>query len=132
MAADVAPKGPAKTAAVEADDGLSGLWDLIVQPLSEAGLLAEADGLAVEMCIRHFRAARAASDDLSRGESTVWDRKNERSMKNPSEVVFRSESMAFLEYAKQLGMTFMSRARTPSLKGDADGEANPFAPAAGG
>ena len=127
-AADVRPLAPAKPEAVVADEVLSGLWDEIVPELDAAGLLAQSDGPAVELCLRHFRAARAASDDLARGSSTMWDEKNQRSMKNPAEVVFRSESMAFLEYAKQLGMTFVSRARTPgSATGGAD--ENPFSTA---
>lgn len=126
-AADAPPQAPAKPKAVAEDDVLSELWDVIVPEVDRAGLLSPADGPAVEMCLRHFRAARSASDELAAGSATVWDAKNERSMKNPAEVVFRSESLAFLEYAKQLGMTFVSRARTPSAKGDVDGEANPFA-----
>lgn len=54
------------------------------------------------------------------------DEKNGRDMKNPAEVVFRSESDMFLKYASQLGMTFVSRARTPAAKG-ADDDVNPFA-----
>ena len=82
------------------------------------------------MCLRHFRAARDASDALAAGEPTTWDAKNGREMKNPAEVVFRSESSAFLEYAKQLGLTFVARARTP-VKGSDDGEGNPFAASSG-
>ena len=126
-AADVPALAPCKPDAVASDEALSALWDEIVPGLDEAGLVSPADASAVEMCLRHFRAARAASDELAVSTSTVWDGKNQRPMKNPSEVVFRSESLAFLEYAKQLGMTFVARARTPgSATGGAD--ANPFAP----
>lgn len=124
---------PVKTAAVVADPVLSQLWDEIVPELDRAGLLAPSDGLAVEMCLRHFRAARVASDELAGATATVWDAKNERTMKHPAEVVFRSESLAFLEYAKQLGMTFVARARTPGAGSGAGGtdagEDNPFLPA---
>lgn len=125
-AADAPATAPAKPQAVKDDQVLSGLWDEIVPEVDRAGLLSPADGPAVELCLRHFRAARSASDELAGGTATVWDQKNERPMKNPAEVVFRSESLAFLEYAKQLGMTFVSRARTPSAREDADGEPNPF------
>lgn len=127
-AADVPAMAPRKPAKVVADPELSVLWDEIVPQLDQAGLLAPSDAPAVELALRHFRAARDASDDLAKGQPTVWDEKNGRLMKNPAEVVFRSESLAFLEYCKQLGMTFVSRARTPSVKGAADGEPNPFAP----
>lgn len=130
-AADAPAEAPLKPAAVSDDQALSDLWDAIVPEVDRAGLLTPADGPAVEMCLRHFRAARAASDELAAATATVWDHKNERPMKNPAEVVFRSESLAFLEYAKQLGMTFVSRARTPSSKGDVDGEANPFSASVG-
>ena len=126
-AADVPALAPLKPDEVATDEVLSGLWDLIVPQLDEAGLVSPADGPAVELCIRHFRAARAASDELAQGQATVWDDKNGRPMKNPAEVVFRSESLAFLEFAKQLGMTFVARARTPAASKGADDGGNPFA-----
>lgn len=129
-AAEVNPAEPTMPKKVREDDELRELWEEIVPDLLDAGLLAKSDGPAIEMAIRHFRAARDASDDLSIGEPTVWDEKNARPMKNPSEVVFRSESLAFLEYAKQLGMTFAARARTPMPKGADGGDANPFIPQA--
>lgn len=126
-AAAVAPaRAPRMPDAVEADAELSRLWGEIVPELDAAGLVSPSDGAAIEMCLRHFRAARAASDELAEGDATTWDAKNGRPMKNPAEVVFRSESLAFLEYAKQLGMTFVTRARTPMAKGADDG-GNPFA-----
>ena len=131
VAAEVPALSPLKPGAVAADEVLSELWDLMVPGLDAAGLVSPSDGPAVELCLRHFRAARAASDDLARGEPTVWDAKNARPMKNPSEVVFRSESLAFLEYAKQLGMTFVSRARTPAATKGADDGGNPFASGVG-
>lgn len=60
----------------------------------------------------------------------MWDEKNGREMKNPAEVVFRSESLAFLEYGRQIGLTFGARARTPMV-GGAEDDGNPFAPAQG-
>lgn len=131
VAAEVPALAPLKPEAVVDDETLSALWDLIVPGLDAAGLVSPSDGPAVELCLRHFRAARDASDHLASGKPTVWDAKNERPMKNPSEVVFRSESLAFLEYAKQLGMTFVSRARTPAATKGADDGGNPFASGVG-
>lgn len=129
-AAEVSVGAPVKPDAIAGDPVLSGLWDQVVPALLEAGMVSQVDGPALEMAFRHFRAARAASDELERGSATVWDEKNGREMKNPAEVVFRSESLAFLEYAKQLGLTFGARARTP-MGGGAEDDGNPFAPAQG-
>lgn len=126
-AAEMQPVAPSKPSAVEADSELSRLWDEITPSLDEAGLLAPCDVVVLEMALRHFRAARSASDELHQGDATTYDEKNKREMKNPAEVVFRSQSLAFLDYAKQLGMTFVSRARTPGGKADEGGQ-NPFAP----
>ena len=130
-AADVPALAPEKPAAVVADAVLSEMWDQIVPGLDRAGLVTPSDAAAVELCLRHFRAARTASDELARGEATVLDEKNGRLMKNPAEVVFRSESLAFLEYAKQLGMTFVSRARTPGSATGGAADENPFAASLG-
>lgn len=125
-AAAVQPQAPDKPEPVAEDAELSELWDSIVPTLDAAGLISASDGPAVEMAIRHFRAARVASDELAGGPVAMRDEKNGRDMKNPAEVVFRSESDMFLKYAQQLGMTFVSRARTPVAKGDGD-DVNPFA-----
>jgi phage terminase small subunit len=125
-AASLQPEAPEKPEQVAEDEELSVLWDTIVPTLDAGGLIAASDGPAVEMALRHFRAARVASDELAGGPVKIRDKKNGRDMKNPAEVVFRSESEMFLKYAQQLGMTFVSRARTPAAKGD-DGDVNPFA-----
>lgn len=101
-------------------------WDEVVPQLDKAGLLSPADGMAVEMIIRHLVIARRASEELASDELVLEDPKNDRYMKNPTEAIFRMESKEIREYAKQLGMTFMSRARTPSQRVD-DDEDNPFA-----
>ena len=128
VAADVAPRAPKKPAAVEGDGELSGLWDDLVPELDQMGLLAPSDGPALELALRHFLMARKAS--VAVVEVAVHDHHNGSEKKNPAEAVFRAESEMFLKYAQQLGLTFVSRARTPA-KGDADGEANPFKEAAG-
>lgn len=110
------------------DDGsrLSELWDEIGGALDENGMIARCDGPVLEIALRHYIVASTASADLFE-EPRVWDEKNGRWAKNPSSQVFRDHSTAFLEYAKQLGMTFVARARTP-VKGDSDGgDSNPFA-----
>ena len=128
LAADVQPVTPPKPAAVAADPALSGIWDEVVPLLESAAMVSPMDVLSLELMLRHFRAARDASDELaSSGSSTLRDEKNGREMKHPAEVVFRSESLAFLEYAKQHGMTFLSRVRAPSVKDSSGGESNPFA-----
>lgn len=121
----VQPLAPNKPPAVAGSEALSELWDLIVPQLDAAGLVAVSDGPAIEMALRHFLVARRASDELAAGPMKVRDDKNGRDMKNPAEAVFRAESEMFLKYAQQLGMTFVSRARTPATKGEGDGP-NPF------
>lgn len=129
LAADAQPVAPSKPAAVAADEILSAIWDEVVPMLESAAMVSPMDVLSLELMLRHFRAARDASDHLAAEKPTLWDEKNQREMKNPAEVVFRSESLAFLEYAKQHGMTFVSRVRTPSAKGEGDGASNPFSAA---
>lgn len=126
-AANMPAQAPAKPAAVEANEDLSALWDDVVGVLNKAGLVSPSDAPAIELALRHFLAARAASDQLLAEGPVEEDRKNERRMKNPAEVVYRSESLAFLEYAKQLGMTFASRARI-STGEDGGANGNPFSP----
>lgn len=115
-AADVQLGMPPKPRAIADDDEFSEVWDAIVPELYAAKLCSRIDWPILEMLVRHFVAARDASDDLNLGESTVWDEKNDRPMKNPAEVVFRSESMAFMAYAKEMGMTFASRAAAPGRR----------------
>jgi P27 family predicted phage terminase small subunit len=107
-------------------ESLTELWDYIVEQLDTAGLLAGVDGPAIELALRHFAAARAASDELLTNGPTSYDEKNERTMKNPASQVFRDHSTAYLEFAKQLGLTFVARARVPMDNGGQDGDSNPF------
>jgi P27 family predicted phage terminase small subunit len=103
------------------------LWDSTVDALDEAGLLASVDGPTLELALRHYLAAREASNDLLVSGSTLHDDKNERDMKNPASQVFRDHSTAYLEFAKQLGLSFVARARVTTAKGDASDAGNPFA-----
>lgn len=127
-AAEVVPKdAPLKPPAVINNEALSGLWDEIVPQLAEVGLVARSDGPAIELALRHFLLARRASDEVGTLVSVRATVEQGGAKKAPAEAVFRLESAAFLEYAKQLGMTFVARARTPAAKGREDGNANPFA-----
>ena len=127
-AANVPALAPQKPEAVASDGTLSALWDQIVPELDRAGLVSPSDAPSVEMCLRHFRAARDASDELAGSGAAVSDHNHGGVKKNPAEAVFRAESEMFLKYAQQLGMTFVSRARTPGRTGADDGDENPFAP----
>lgn len=129
-AGDVQALAPAKPAAVEQDKELSQLWDEIVPQLDAAGLVSTADAATVEICLRHFMVARLAYRRID-GDVVVADHNHGGVKKNPAEAVFRAESDLFLKYAQQLGMTFVSRARTPATRG-ADDDDNPFASSAGG
>lgn len=104
------------------------LWDEIVDALDAAGLIAQCDAVTLELALRHYLVARKASNALLRSSVTTEDKKNDRVMKNPASQVFRDHSTAYLEFAKQLGLTFVSRARVPlGDKGDGN-DGNPFAP----
>lgn len=124
-AADVPALAPRKSDAVESDADLSDLWDQVVPDLDAAGLVTVSDGPAIEIALRHFLMARQAYDQAA-GDVTAEDPAHGGVKKNPAEAVFRLESEMFLKYAQQLGMTFVSRARTPGVKGDADDAPNPF------
>lgn len=123
-AADVQALAPNKPEEVALDEALSRLWDEIVPQLDEAGLVSVADAASVELALRHFLVSRQAYRQIG-GEVMVPDPAHGGVKKNPAEAVFRAESEMFLKYAQQLGMTFVSRARTPATKGAEDDD-NPF------
>lgn len=62
---------------------VSELWDTIVDSLDKAGMIARCDGPTMELALRHFVAARVASDEIIYGSATMHDDKNDRPMKNP-------------------------------------------------
>lgn len=128
VADTVRPVMPPKPEALP--ERVSALWDQVGAALDDEGLIAACDGPTLELALRHYVAAVAASDDLA-GEPRLYDDKNQRPMKNPSSQVFRDHSTAYLEYAKQLGMSFAARARIPVKESDGSGEANPFATTGG-
>lgn len=116
---------PMKPDAVTANAALSELWDQVVPELDRAGLVTVSDAPSIELALRHFLMARQASDAVG-SQVSVKDHHHDDEKKNPAEAVFRAESEMFLKYAQQLGMTFVSRARTPAAKGATDGGSNPF------
>lgn len=119
-----APTRPPKPEDLPAS--VADLWDGIVDALEEAGLLSAVDGPALSLALRHYAIALQASERVFEAGPMMWDDKNNRYMKNPASVVMTQHSTAFLEYAKQLGMTFVARARTPA-PGSEDDSGNPFA-----
>ncbi|ONK09447.1 putative phage terminase, small subunit, P27 family [Streptomyces sp. MP131-18] len=110
----------------DGDPEMVELWDAIVPQLDRAGLLTPADGPTVELALRHFLAARQAGNALAGGDVVLDDPAHGgTAKKNPAGSEMRSQSQLFLEYAKQLGMSFAARARMPAK--DEATEANPFA-----
>lgn len=107
---------------------ISELWDELVPVLSEAGLLSEADGMTLEMALRHFSMARRASNEMIDAGIVVEDKRHGgQEAKSPKAQIFKDNSQAFLEYAKQLGLSFAARSRINVEGGKDDEEGNPFA-----
>jgi P27 family predicted phage terminase small subunit len=101
------------------------LWNWVVPELERTGLVTPADGLSIATMLRHYRAAAKAADQVGDEVMIPGDRAGS-SKRNPALVVFSTQSTHFLEYAKSLGMTWMSRARTAAPKDAEGGERNPF------
>lgn len=124
-AADVQPLAPDKPPVVTDDPELSAAWDLIVPELDRAGLLSRADLPTVVLALSHYVVATRAYRQIG-PEVAVADPNHGGEKKSPAEAVFRLESELFLKFAAQLGMSFVSRARTPG-RDAADDANNPFA-----
>lgn len=109
-------------------DAARPIWDELVAQLGEAGLIARVDGPALHLAILHYLAAIEASQDLLR-EGAVVMGGNGGPVRNPASVAFKSHTEAFLEIAKQMGLTFAARARTtlPEEAQDSLDRGNPFA-----
>jgi P27 family predicted phage terminase small subunit len=127
VAERVQPRAPERPPGFPDDPELCELWDTLVPELDRAGLLTRADGPTVELALRHFLAARKASDALANGEVVIADPAHGGMKKNPAGAEMRAQSQLFLEFAKQLGMSFASRARIPAPDGGTAGASNPFA-----
>ena len=126
----VAREAPDRPAGFPTEDvELSELWEEVTTSLDDAGLLARCDGMTLELALRHFLAARRAGDALFSGNVVIEDPAHgaRAQKKNPAGAEMRAQSALFLEYAKQLGMTFAVRARIPTKdRGDGDdGQPNP-------
>ncbi|XBH21601.1 P27 family phage terminase small subunit [Jonesiaceae bacterium BS-20] len=106
----------------------SRMWDQIVEDLEDAGMIARCDAATLELALRHYALAVKASNTLNRASVIKRDDKNKREMRHPASQIFHAHSNAFMEYAKQMGLTFVSRARTPfgGQEGPTDGN-NPLA-----
>lgn len=127
-AAMVQPRMPDKPKSVADDPDLSQWWDDIVPGLYRAGLTSEADTGAVVQMLQHLSLSHKAYKVVVQEGISILineEKPEHGQKKHPQEAVLRMESAAFLEYAKQLGMTWMSRARTAIPKGDND-SGNPF------
>lgn len=124
------PQAPERPFGFPQDDvELCALWDELVPVLDEAGVLSRCDGPTIELALRHFLAARRASDAMFRGDVVIEDPGHGGGLKkNPAGAEFRSQSTLFLEFAKQMGMSFVSRARVTVNQEPGGGESNPFAP----
>lgn len=128
LAERVRPMAPERPFGFPQDDAeLAALWDELVPVLDEAGVLAKCDGPTIELALRHFLAARRASDAMFRGDVVVEDPNHGGVKKNPAGAEFRSQSALFLEFAKQMGMSFVARARVTAKQEPEGGAGNPFA-----
>ena len=126
-AADVQPKAPTKPEGLAPE--LDALWDEVVPGMEAAGLVAPSDTIAIEALLMHFSLMRRAFSQIDDVVAPDNRGGEEGLKKHPAESVMRLHSESVLEYAKQLGLTFVSRARTASAaKGGPGGERNPFAP----
>ena len=103
------------------------LWDDVVDTLTNAGLVTKADSLTLEMALRHFAIARKSSNALIEDGTTVPDPVHGGVKKAPGAQVFKDNSAAFLEYAKQLGLSFAARTRITMPKEGGD-NADAFTP----
>src|SRR4051794_29975100 len=66
----VPSKAPAKPEHLDVGE-LGTLWDELVGHLDRYGIVTELDGLAIELALRHYVAARAASEQLAEADSVA-------------------------------------------------------------
>lgn len=109
---------------------LRGLWTTVVDELDHIGMLSRVDGMALHLALLHFQAATAAAGDLSAAGSTVTGAMG-GPIKNPSSQVFKENTAAFTELAKQLGLTFAARVRIALPEEKSDDLSNPFSSVGG-
>ena len=120
---------PSKPEWISERSQLSANWDDIVTTLGETGVLTKADGAALELALMHYETAHQAGMSLLEDGSVIYDKHNGREQKHPASTILAMQSRLFLDYAKQLGLTFVSRARVDVPEGKADDfiGGNPFA-----
>ena len=113
-----------KPEGIRSNERMEEIWDWIVPKLVTAGLAHEMDSLTVELAVRHYVHAIDASDRLLKEDILIPGRDEDK--RNPLETVFRNESMSFLQYVKQLGLSFGSRVRLQDVEAKREAEENPF------
>lgn len=131
VAAAAPARAPLKPRSVADDPMLTELWDRIVPELDLVGLISPVDVLTLELMIRHYAVAIMAHGEI---DSVVSEGSHGGVIKNPAVSVMESSSRAFLDYAKQTGLTLVSRARTSGELREAGTDAaqqNPFIRRAG-
>lgn len=124
----VPPMEPEKPAGIAAHEELSVMWDETVRDMKRAGMVAPVDAAVIEQMLLHRLTARMAFREIEKTGSVIITATKDDygDRKHPAEVILRQESAALMEYLKQMGFTWMSRARTAATAtGGADG-ANPF------
>lgn len=109
---------------IRSNERMEEIWDWIVPKLVAAGLAHEMDSLTVELAVRHYVHAIDASDRLLKEDILIPGRDEDK--RNPLETVFRNESMSFLQYVKQLGLSFGSRVRLQDVEAKREAEENPY------
>ena len=113
-----------KPEGIRSNERMEEIWDWIVPKLVTAGLAHEMDSLTVELAVRHYVHAIDASDRLLKEDILLPGRNEDK--RNPLETVFRNESMSFLQYVKQLGLSFGSRVRLQDVEAKREAEENPY------
>jgi P27 family predicted phage terminase small subunit len=107
---------------------ISALWDEIIVPLEEAGLIGGMDFPTLVLALEHYAMARRAADHVRENGLTTYDEKNHREARNPSVMVFNSATESFIKLSAQLGLSFVSRARVAVPEQGNSGADNPFMP----
>lgn len=133
-AAEVQPGLPKKPKSVEQNAALSQWWDDIVPGMAESGFLATADTAAIVELLQHLHLSHEAFRLVQQEGLTMLineEKPEHGSKKNPAEAIMRMESEQVLKYSRELGATWMARARTAVPTGGSD-SGNPFESAASG
>lgn len=105
---------------------ISKLWDELISPLDEAGLVSPMDFPTVVLALEHYALARRAANDVRDEGLKTYDEKNQREARNPAVMVFNSSTETFIKLANTLGLSIVSRARTAVDSKSKDYSDNPF------